>query len=402
MATVVLEAVRADTGRSAQEVTRRDVALGLLAVPARQALAELPALRGELLAAGRPLSVAFWDSAEQLLGAIAESRATVGEVRRWLEATGTEPIQMAAGGFLWPDEGERGPVCVEMHGALVRHLEDLLAAGRIDPDRLLAGDQAAIADYEQLQVEWLYRPLPDGRQPIWAVSDEEDEEFFALWDAAEADARQILAELLEGTPPRHCPEPQLAAACARLREELRRPGPDGQLLAAIGRLDPAALPTEDRELWLDLATGVVTGGALDPMSDLSDSQDHLSWTMLEHPDWIGAVVSLVRRGPGSDVTADALAHDAATFDFEADETDDAASDDAWDDDEDGWLDDAWLDDPMLDDGDAELQLRLGFSTVERLWRTLAAIDPDSRLTQLGWWGLPLALDRAWTPRDTSG
>jgi len=48
-------------------LTRRDVALALLTVPASDALASLPGLRRGLLAAGNPLSALFWSSAEAVL-----------------------------------------------------------------------------------------------------------------------------------------------------------------------------------------------------------------------------------------------------------------------------------------------------------------------------------------------
>jgi len=44
-----------------------------------------------MLAAANPLSAVFWSSAEAILQQIADGEATVGDVRTWLEATGTEP-----------------------------------------------------------------------------------------------------------------------------------------------------------------------------------------------------------------------------------------------------------------------------------------------------------------------
>jgi hypothetical protein len=34
--------------------------------------------------------------------------------------------------------------------------------------------------------------------------------------------------------------------------------------------------------------------------------------------------------------------------------------------------------------------------VTAMWSVLGAIDEDDRLTPLGWWGLPEAMQRAWT------
>src|SRR5580698_11595687 len=72
-------------------LTRRDVALALLAVPADDALASLPGIRRGMLAAGNPLSATFWSSAEKTLHLIDDGNATVGDVRTWVQATGTEP-----------------------------------------------------------------------------------------------------------------------------------------------------------------------------------------------------------------------------------------------------------------------------------------------------------------------
>lgn len=46
--------------------------------------------------------------------------------------------------------------------------------------------------------------------------------------------------------------------------------------------------------------------------------------------------------------------------------------------------------------------RVGFGVVVRLWRLLGTVDENECLTELGWWGLPEALDRAWRPRADGG
>lgn len=173
MGTPTLDAVCAAAGRGPEELTRRDVALvALLATPTEDRLATIAALRRELLAAGNPLSNRFWAGCELMLSRMAGGAATVGDVRRWLEATGSEPTQLLPGGFVWDDEQERKPIAREMHRRLVAHLEGLVADGTIDPDRLLTGDPAAVSAYRQVQLQWLETPLADGRQPMMAVSDD--------------------------------------------------------------------------------------------------------------------------------------------------------------------------------------------------------------------------------------
>jgi hypothetical protein len=375
---VDVETISASAQRPASELTRRDLARALLTVPASRALAGLPTLRRELVAAGVPLSARFWEHTEELLTAIDGRAATNGDVQRWLEATGTEPTQFVAGGFLWPEEAERGPVATEMHARLVAHLEDLVAAGAIDPDRLLAGDETALDEYVRVQTAWLSTPLEDGREPIWAVTDEEDEEFLAAWDEAEADAASYLRERLDACRPRPRPDEALRAAAIRLREELSGVGDRAELLRAVGGVDPSALPDDDEELWLALATGVVTGGHV-PIDDGPVTMEgHAAWMALQHADWIGAVVRVAELGPGAAADAHALAHHAVTFD---------AGDEALD------------GGPDVDLADEELALSLGFHTVARLWRALGAVDEDERLTELGWWGVPAALFRAWASAD---
>jgi hypothetical protein len=375
---VTLQELCTAAGRPAGALTRRDVARGLLSVPAAEALEALPNLRRGLTAADNPLSRAFWEHAEALLTRIAAGSATVGEVRAWLEATGAEPTTLVAGGFVWPDEEERGPVARDMHARLVAHLEGLVAAGAVDPDRLLAGDEAALAAYEEAQEAWLYQPLPDGRQPIWAVDEEETAGFLAAWDDAEADARAILDELLAPLGARACPEADLAAACTRLRARLAEGGWPYDLLAAAGGVDVADLPADDRELWLELAAGVVECRDDPPERGPNDDIAYAAWFRLDHPAWIAVVVSLTRAGPGTAADARTLGRLAATFDFEAEPGEEHR---------------------LEADPDEVLSCTVGFGTVELLWSALGALDRHAQLTPLGWWGLPEALARAWQPAD---
>ena len=388
----MLEAVCDAAGRSASELTRRDVAFALLAKPAGEALAELPVLRRELMAARTPLSGAFWASAESMLSSIKAGTAMHGNVREWLEATGTEPIQLIPGElFLWPEPNERGPVTAELHALLVAHLEALVAEGTIDPDRLVAGDAAALGSYRQTQVDWLRSPLPDGRVPALAVADEEVDELLDAWDDEDRDARQILSELLEDVGPRPCPKGELRAAAARLRAELGSDDRWCRLLRAAAGVDPAGLPDDDRDLWLTLAAGVVAQRD-EPPDGLLDDHSQVAWTMLEHSVWIAAVVVLARGGPGMVVDVDTLSREAAAFDFEA-------VDDGLDVDLDVDVEEEWFEDEAESLDDKASRLSVGLFTVVRLWQVLGAIDEDDRLTGLGWWGLPESLLHAWQPPD---
>jgi hypothetical protein len=233
--------------RPLSELTRRDVALALLAVASADALVSLPGIRRGLLAAGNPLSAAFWSSAEAILHKINDKDATFGDVRTWLEATGTEPNGII--GLLdWDEQSERSQLAAEMHTRLVSHLEDQLAAGEIDPDLLIAADPAACQAYIALQERWMTSPLPDGRVPMDVLLDEQDEEFLAEWDAADAEALATVGELLDQVGDRPLPADDLVTAAGRLREYIARPGWPGELLIECGGMRAADLPADDAEL----------------------------------------------------------------------------------------------------------------------------------------------------------
>jgi hypothetical protein len=366
-------------GRPAEALTRRDVARALLAGPAPEAVTALPGLRRQMLAAGNPLSAAFWASAAAVLQKIADGSATVGDVEDWLEATGTEPARMI-GMHVWDDEDERSPLQAEVHALLVAHLEESLAAGVTDPDLLAAGDAAALREHRQLQEEWMMSPQPDGRIPMWVVTDEADDEFLAEWDAAEAEALAELRTVLGELPDRDLPEAELRAACDRLRSTMKQPGWPRDLLAACGGVDPRRLPSDDAELWLTLASGIVSpredlpddgegGGEPDEFRELTgDEQAMVALCALDHNDWLAATSALARGGPG----VPAADYDLARYvtEYDPDDVDDQA--------------------------DAAAGM---FLHAVGLWRVLGAVDEDDRLTPLGWWGLPEAVQRAWTPGE---
>ncbi|NUS07920.1 MAG: hypothetical protein HOV97_35755 [Nonomuraea sp.] len=378
--------VCAHAGRLATALTRRDVARALLAVPSGVALVALPDLRRAMMAAGNPLSAPFWDSAKATLSSIESGVATVGDVQRWVESTGTEPILMTPSYFVWPEEDERGPVASDMFARLVAHLEERVASGEVDPDALARGELPARRAYEELQEHWLGTPLPDGRVPGFAVSDEQDEELFAAWDEEEAFALSELRRIVGELPkPPELPAPELELAAARLRGLLALPGYPSNVLRACAGFDERPMPDDDRDLWLAVAAGVAG-----PVSDLSEAADvpeefadlegELSLEdsalanlcAIQHADWLAAVAALTRLGPGVLASPERLARlIAESDDIDADEQDE-------------------------EDLDATEGL---FASVVSLWAYLGIVDEGDVLTALGWWGLPKALERAWSPGD---
>ncbi len=425
--------------RPVAALRRRDVAIALLSVPSEDALASLPVIRRGLLAAGNPLSAPFWQSAEVILHKIAEHDATFGDVHGWLEATGTEPTGII-GLHVWEEPSARSPLQEEMHARLVGFLEERLAAGEIDPDRLATGDEAARQEYVTLQERWMTTPLADGRVPMTVLLDEQDEAFLADWAAADAEARTALQSVLDRVGDRAVPAAELRAAAHRLRGDIARPGWPGQMLVSFSGRTVDALPADDAELWLTLATSVASPQG-DPLSeedrefaramewaededldfgadingrDDDDEPDELSAAIaavcaLDHFDWLAVMSSLATGGPGTPASAADLAR--YVRDFDPDEVigslglagggggaGGADLDDDPDAEYDADYDDADFDDDELADDDDfdELSIEGLFLHVTAMWSVLGAIDEDDRLTPLGWWGLPEAMRRAWT------
>lgn len=378
-----LDFVCRHAGRPVAALTRRDIARALLAVPSGVALVALPDLRRAMQAAGNPLSPVFWDSARTTLAAIESATATVGDVQKWVESTGTEPILLTPSYFLWPEEDERGPVAQEMHDLFVAHLEELVRTGEIDPDALASGDHRARRAYEEIQESWLATPLPDGRVPGFAVSDEQDEELFSAWDEEEAFAlselRRILGELAKQP---ELPIAELDRAVTRLRGLLAGAGYPGNVLRACAGFDGEAMPEDDQELWLAVASGIAG-----PVSDLPEEGDLLEEFIdldgpipiedeimahlcaIQYADWLAAVAALARMGPGALASPERIARliaESEDIDAEEQNTDDLAATE-----------------------------RL-FEPVVTLWAHLGIVNEDDVLTSLGWWGLPKALERAWS------
>ena len=363
---VSVQTVVDHAGRQAGDLTRRDVVRALLTVPSEEAVAALPGLRRALIAAGNSFSPAFWESTEETLRLVSSGTATVGDVQMWLESTGTEPSTIV-GMHVWDPESERTPLAEELHGLLVAHLEEQVRTGKIDPDRLAASDREALREYVAYQDRWLQGPLPDGRVPGEVLLDEQDEGLVAAWDAADAAAAHELEAILAEVGPRPCPNGALHAVCDELRAALRVGAPPFDLLASCGGVDPDDV-AEDRELWLILAEGTVN--PVNEPPEAYSAETMASWYALQHVDWLGAVSELARRGPGTLADAYAL----AAYVEESEDVDGG-----------------------YEDPDDRMVVADGFDTVVELWRSLGAVDDRQRLTELGWWGLPEALWRVWTP-----
>jgi hypothetical protein len=213
---------------------------------------------------------------------------------------------------------------------------------------------------------------------MWAVVDEADEEFQADWDAAEAEALTELRAALAELPARPVPGKDLQQAAGRIRAVMRSGEWPRDLLAACGGVQPSGLPSDDTDLWLTLAAGIVSpedelprddDAEPDPFGDLTDDEESMvALCALDHLDWLAVATALARGGPATAASADDLA--GFVSDYDADEVDDQA--------------------------DAAAGM---FLHVVSLWQVIGAVDDDERLTPLGWWGIPEAVQRAWAPRQ---
>ena len=262
-------------------------------------------------------------------------------------------------------------------------------------------------------------PLADGRVPMTVLLDEQDEQFIADWEAADREAADALGQVLRQTGERPLPHDQLSQACARLRTEIESQGWYGRMVTAFSGLAADTMPADDTELWLTVAAGVASpqgdptdaeeDGRPDDIDEYhefgdgpdGDDLDDTSAAMasvcaLDHYDWLAVMSALASRGPGTPASASDLA--SYVRHFNPDTTDEEESGEAGEEDVFG-LDDEEQDDRDEFDFDAlddELSIEGLFVHVTTLWSVLGAIDSDERLTELGWWGLPEAMQRVWS------
>jgi hypothetical protein len=190
-----------------------------------------------------------------------------------------------------------------------------------------------------------------------AAEDEEQD-----WEDAESASWAVVSRALAGEQAQP-DEEALRAAVAALRGE--GDGWEHEVLWAAAELDPGSADPDDEETWVALAAAVVQ-----PSPDVPvDAEAAAAWAALEPADWAGAVIELVRSGPGTSAEPDALLELIARCP-EVEGEDLTEEDEA----------------VILD----------GLDLVVALWGALGAVDDERRLTPLGRWGLPRALERAWT------
>lgn len=209
---------------------------------------------------------------------------------------------------------------------------------------------------------------PDGRRDELPTEDFLDDEELDAWieadEAADRDAADLLRRALAAERGAAPPQDELSAAARRLRAGLDQGGhPYDWIRSGAGFVGPP--PSDDAELVLEslLATMVPRGE-----TGLHPEEESLIVSM-ERADWLGAIVELVRAGPGARARPEDLVRAIA-------ECPEVVVAGDW-------------------DPDDDTLTETTFELVSWPWHVAGALDEDRRLTALGAWALPRALARAW-------
>jgi hypothetical protein len=195
--------------------------------------------------------------------------------------------------------------------------------------------------------------------------DEDLEAFIEAWDEVDREAAAILSSApdhLRGEP---APSESLMAVAAQLRDGLgERRHPFAWIRSAAG-LEAEPFPDSDVELVLRCAAATIS-----PREETGlDPEEEATLLTLEHADWLGTIVSVVRQGAGADASPEALVEGIRAcpeVELEGDL-----------------------------DPDDEAHLQTAFWILALPWHVLGVTDRDQRLTALGAWILPRALARVW-------
>jgi hypothetical protein len=193
--------------------------------------------------------------------------------------------------------------------------------------------------------------------------DAEVEKWLEEWAEVDRDAVDYLDDAMRAIGWEPVPGPDLDRAATALRDgATSNAAMYRYVVAELGGVD--ALPGSDRDLWVAAAAGTMA-----PADGHDDVEGVAAVFALQHADWLGLVLGLVRRGVGAVPDAE-----AALEDVEA-----------------------------LDDIEGEIEDREGLvavlaqaiDTLLPRWQALGILDEHGGLTRLGRWGLPVALRDTW-------
>lgn len=205
-------------------------------------------------------------------------------------------------------------------------------------------------------------PMTDPPDPM--PDDAEMDRWTHEWDVAEGTATEALCSALVGHRDLPPPQPALKEAAARLREGLAaRSWPHEHLRGAAGMRGRG--PRSDVELIVR-----ATAGFISMVGDSGMDSDSDAVVMsLDLDDWLGAVIGLVRAGPGASAEPEDLVRLMGAC--------------------------PEIGEPGPPDEDDAEFLELGFDLTLPIWEAAGVVDDRRRLTELGQWVLPRALARAW-------
>jgi hypothetical protein len=187
-----------------------------------------------------------------------------------------------------------------------------------------------------------------------------EEKWLEEWDQVDRDAVDLVRRALRDR--RGAPMPAaLGEAASTVRDGLAKGDHPFAWIGQAAGLNREPTPDDDAELLIRCAAGTIS-----PQEETGlDIEEEALLLSLEHADWLGAIVSAVRAGPGADASPNSLVDGIRNC-------------------------------PEVElDLDDESHLETAFWIVSLPWHVLGLTDPDQRLTPLGAWLLPRALARAW-------
>jgi hypothetical protein len=195
------------------------------------------------------------------------------------------------------------------------------------------------------------------------LDEEELDRHLAACEELDREAAELLRRALRGERGRPAPS-ALAATADQVRAALSDGGyPFAWVLLAAALDDD--LPASDEELVVRAVAGTIS-----PEEETGlDPEDAAAIGTTEHADWLGALVSVVRAGPGADASPEALVSGIEACPEVTIE---------------GGV-----------DPDERPLLEHAFELSTLPWSLVGILDEDRRLTEAGAWVLPRALARAW-------
>lgn len=252
-------------------------------------------------------------------------------------------------------------------GSVSQRAEVFLKAVGVDPHQYGRMDLGA----PDLLVGARRRSLVEQRERYLSAADwdsEEEEEWLAELEAADHQAAEVLRAACSDVLAQGPPTESLSRAVSSLRHGVDTGSwPYDYFTAACGwRPAPA---DEDHSLWLQALAATISP----PDDPGTDPEEQSAVFALQHADWLGIVVGLVRRGPGARFSAKRVVEDIASL-----------SD---------------IEDESVDPEDEAAGLDMAVLVLTPLWQALGVLDDDERLTTLGRWGLPGALDLVWSTSE---